>query len=176
MHDKNFCVDGLVFPDRTLHTGALEMKHAYRPVRSVVSGDNTLLLTNTYRFLSTDVLTVKWELCFDCEKVKDGVIDKVIAPSATAEVTLPLGRIPSDRLVTLNIFYEDKNGAEISREQHVLCDAPAAIETGDKKFFSQRATPVTRRNLITEKSNSHVPPEKFSHIRQTAQSLSAKLR
>ena len=135
MHDKNFCVDGLVFPDRTLHTGALEMKHAYRPVRSVVSGDNTLLLTNTYRFLSTDVLTVKWELCFDCEKVKDGVIDKVIAPSATAEVTLPLGRIPSDRLVTLNIFYEDKNGAEISREQHVLCDAPAAIETGDKKVL-----------------------------------------
>lgn len=114
--------------------------------------------------------------CFDCEKVKDGVIDKVIAPSATAEVTLPLGRIPSDRLVTLNIFYEDKNGAEISREQHVLCDAPAAIETGDKKFFSRRATQVTRRNLITEKSNSHVPPEKFSHIRQTAQSLSAKLR
>lgn len=50
MHDKNFCVDGLVFPDRTLHTGALEMKHAYRPVRSVVSGGNTLLLTNTYRF------------------------------------------------------------------------------------------------------------------------------
>ena len=135
MHDKNFCVDGLVFPDRTLHTGALEMKHAYRPVRSVVSGGNTLLLTNTYRFLSTDVLTVKWELCFDCEKVKDGVIDKVIAPSATAEVTLPLGRIPSDRLVTLNIFYEDKNGAEISREQHVLCDAPAAIETGDKKVL-----------------------------------------
>lgn len=135
MHDKNFCVDGLVFPDRTLHTGALEMKHAYRPVRSVVSGGNTLLLTNTYRFLSTDVLTVKWELCFDCEKVKDGVIDKVIAPSATVEVTLPLGRIPSDRLVTLNIFYEDKNGAEISREQHVLCDAPAAIETGDKKVL-----------------------------------------
>ena len=135
MHDKNFCVDGLVFPDRTLHTGALEMKHAYRPVRSVVSGGNTLLLTNTYRFLSTDVLTVKWELCFDCEKVKDGIIDEVIAPSATAEVTLPLGRIPSDRLVTLNIFYEDKNGAEISREQHVLCDAPAAIETGDKKVL-----------------------------------------
>ena len=135
MHDKNFCVDGLVFPDRTLHTGALEMKHAYRPVRSVVSGGNTLLLTNTYRILSTDVLTVKWELCIDCEKVKDGVIDKVIAPSATAEVTLPLGRIPSDRLVTLNIFYEDKNGAEISREQHVLCDAPAAIETGDKKVL-----------------------------------------
>lgn len=41
---------------------------------------------------------------FRLRKVKDGVIDKVIAPSATAEVTLPLGRIPSDRLVTLNIF------------------------------------------------------------------------
>lgn len=113
---------------------------------------------------------------FRLRKVKDGVIDKVIAPSATAEVTLPLGRIPSDRLVTLNIFYEDKNGAEISREQHVLCDAPAAIETGDKKVLLIESDSGYSAEFDNGKSNFHVPPEKFSHIRLTAQSLSAKLR
>lgn len=37
-HDGNFCMDGLVFPDRTPHTGILEYKNVYRPVR-VVSYD-----------------------------------------------------------------------------------------------------------------------------------------
>lgn len=33
-HDSNFCVDGLFFPDRTPHSGALQMKNCYRPVRA----------------------------------------------------------------------------------------------------------------------------------------------
>lgn len=33
IHDDNFCVDGLVYPDRTPHTGLLEYKNVYRPVR-----------------------------------------------------------------------------------------------------------------------------------------------
>lgn len=32
-HDGNFCVDGLVYPDRTPHTGLLEYKNVYRPAR-----------------------------------------------------------------------------------------------------------------------------------------------
>ena len=32
-NDSNFCMDGLVYPDRTPHTGLLELKQAYRPVR-----------------------------------------------------------------------------------------------------------------------------------------------
>ncbi len=32
-HDGNFCVDGLVSPDRKPHTGLLEFKQVYRPVR-----------------------------------------------------------------------------------------------------------------------------------------------
>ena len=32
-HDGNFCIDGLVYPDRTPHTGLKEVKNVYRPVR-----------------------------------------------------------------------------------------------------------------------------------------------
>ncbi len=34
IHDGNFCMDGLVYPDRTVHTGLLEAKNVYRPVRA----------------------------------------------------------------------------------------------------------------------------------------------
>ena len=32
-HDENFCMDGLVYPDRRPHTGLLEFKNVMRPVR-----------------------------------------------------------------------------------------------------------------------------------------------
>ena len=34
-HDGNFCMDGLVYPDRRPHTGLLEFKNVYRPARVV---------------------------------------------------------------------------------------------------------------------------------------------
>ncbi|MCR4587399.1 MAG: DUF4981 domain-containing protein [Lachnospiraceae bacterium] len=34
-HDGNFCMDGLVYPDRRPHTGLLELKNVARPVRLV---------------------------------------------------------------------------------------------------------------------------------------------
>ena len=35
IHDGNFCMDGLVYPDRRIHTGLLEYKNVYRPARVV---------------------------------------------------------------------------------------------------------------------------------------------
>ncbi|HKM35001.1 MAG TPA: glycoside hydrolase family 2 TIM barrel-domain containing protein [Lachnospiraceae bacterium] len=39
-HDNNFCMDALTFPDRTPHTGLLEVKQVYRPIR-VERGNET---------------------------------------------------------------------------------------------------------------------------------------
>ena len=33
IHDENFCVDGLVYPDRRVHTGMLEAKAVFAPIR-----------------------------------------------------------------------------------------------------------------------------------------------
>jgi hypothetical protein len=32
-HDGNFCIDGLVYPDRKVHTGLMEYKNVIRPIR-----------------------------------------------------------------------------------------------------------------------------------------------
>ena len=42
-HDGNFCMDGLVYPDRTPHTGLLEFRNVMRPIRaSLVSAETAL--------------------------------------------------------------------------------------------------------------------------------------
>ncbi|MGN0666867.1 MAG: glycoside hydrolase family 2 TIM barrel-domain containing protein [Huintestinicola sp.] len=56
LHDGNFCVDGLVYPDRTLHTGLLELKNAYCPI-SVTMDSKTMELT----FINRLAFTNAWE-------------------------------------------------------------------------------------------------------------------
>lgn len=58
-HDGNFCMDGMVYPDRTPHTGLFEYKHAIRPLRAELNG-NRIKLQNTLDFTNAaDYLTLK---------------------------------------------------------------------------------------------------------------------
>ena len=60
MHDGNFCVDGLVYPDRTPHTGLLEYKNVLRPVRSSRLDENRYVFRNLYDFLDiTDLVGLR---------------------------------------------------------------------------------------------------------------------
>ena len=44
-HDGNFCVDGLVYPDRRPHTGVMEYKNVNRPVRVKKFDQDTGIVT-----------------------------------------------------------------------------------------------------------------------------------
>lgn len=97
LHDSNFCMDGLVYPDRRVHTGLLEFKNVHRPAR-VVSCDQktgTLTLHNYLDF--TDLkgyLHIRWEVSCDGEVLSSGEISEdqmpSIAPHAEGTVSLPL--------------------------------------------------------------------------------------
>lgn len=131
-HDGNFCVDGLFYPDRTPHTGAFEMKEAYRPVTAEYGGQNTVKLTNTNRFKNASYLKIKWVLlkngCFSDE----GELSSDIEPMDTASYTLALDPMDNENDYALNIICLDGD-REVSREQLILNDAPSGfkpIETG----------------------------------------------
>ena len=118
-HDGCFCVDGLVYPDRRLHTGAVEMKNVYRPIRASYEGGK-LKLKNTNVFRNTKYITVVWEL------VKNGNVlvsaDEFVAdiePGETAvyAIDAPVPDGKSD--LHLNLYYYDKED-EIATEQICL--------------------------------------------------------
>lgn len=56
-HDGNFCVDGLFFPDRTPHSGALQMKNCYRPVRARLG--NNQIIFRCLNYFTPACLTAK---------------------------------------------------------------------------------------------------------------------
>lgn len=96
-HDGNFCVDGLVYPDRRPHTGLLEYKNVHRPARVTGIDPHTGIVTlhNYMDFVSLDqYLTINWEVTRDGEMVCSGTVDPTpaIGPreAGTLKIDLPV--------------------------------------------------------------------------------------
>lgn len=61
-HDINFCMDGLVYPDRKPHTGLLEYKNIMRPLRIRILENGEAEIWNTLSFQnSKEFVSVYWE-------------------------------------------------------------------------------------------------------------------
>lgn len=119
--DGNFCMDGLVYPDRRPHTGLLELKNVARPVR-LAGWDRekgTILLENMLDFLSAgELYDICWELEVDGEKKAEGFFEKPeILPHTTAAFSLPpnvWGECSGD--VVLNLIYRQNRSLEMTPE------------------------------------------------------------
>lgn len=71
-HDGNFCMDGLVYPDRTVHTGLLEFKNVFRPLRvtAVNQNEGTVTLHNYLDFLdAAQYAFLTFELIVDGDSI-----------------------------------------------------------------------------------------------------------
>lgn len=95
-HDGNFCVDGLVSPDREPHIGLLEVKQAYAPIEVVseapASGKFTLV--NWLAFTKPVDLDGFWALKRDGVVVAQGRLAALdLAPGERREVKIDLGPI-----------------------------------------------------------------------------------
>ncbi len=67
-HDGNFCCDGMVFYDRTLKAGSLEIKKAYQGMECELAGDE-LIIANRYDFTNLSELEFRYEIKVDGETV-----------------------------------------------------------------------------------------------------------
>lgn len=112
LHDGNFCMDGLVYPDRTPHTGLLEYKNVHRPVRVVSYDQNEkeLLLHNYMDFTNMqDFVNITYEVCCDGMITQTGKIENIsVAPHKTGSVSLAPA-IPEKGKTYLKIYYYQKN-------------------------------------------------------------------
>lgn len=123
IHDGNFCMDGLVYPDRTPHTGLLEYKNVYRPVRVVSYDEKTgrLMLHNYMDFDDiSDYADILYEITVDGLCVQKGVLDEVsIAPHSDGVMTLKLD-IPQSGKVYLKLRYQLKKELPLLPAKHEL--------------------------------------------------------
>ena len=73
-HDGNFCLDGLVYPDRTPHTGLMEYKNVHRPLRACYDPDRQILtLENHLDFTDpAGIISASWSLSLDGTPIAGG--------------------------------------------------------------------------------------------------------
>lgn len=97
-HDGNFCVDGLVYPDRRPHTGLLEWKNSIAPVRIEMLGKESIN-KKEYSFRITNRLdftnlkgnfSIAYEIKSKGQLMKSGILEcPDCAPHDQIELTIP---------------------------------------------------------------------------------------
>lgn len=136
IHDGNFCMDGLVYPDRRPHTGLLEYKNVYRPIRveGFDAASKTVILRNYMDFTNAkDLVEISFEMICDGEKIQSGTIGKIdIKPSETATIKVPLD-IPKKGRVFLKINYGAVNTDEVILPGHSFGFDELCMENEDSK-------------------------------------------
>ncbi len=96
-HDANFCINGLVWPDRTPHPAMAELKYVHQPVqlRAKVTerGPAALSVHNEYAFRDLRHLLGTWELAVDGQLVQSGKLPRLqTAPGQEETIHIPLDR------------------------------------------------------------------------------------
>jgi beta-galactosidase len=107
--DGNFCLNGLVDPDRKGHPALEEVKKVYQNAGFTFSvDDNMLTVANKYYFIDLGGFDFSWELLADGEKVDSGELPALaIAPGQSVEVEIPVnGAVLADnsREYYLNLY------------------------------------------------------------------------
>lgn len=134
IHDGNFCVDGLVYPDRTPHTGLLEYKNVYRPVRvvSYAQEDGTLLFHNYMDFDNLkDFVEIDYEMTQDGLTVEKGSVENLsAAPHSDGKTELKL-QVPSAGKIYLKFIYILKKELPLLQKGYVLGFEEIKLENQD---------------------------------------------
>ena len=147
-HDGNFCMDGLVYPDRTPHTGVYEWKNVVRPVRArlVDAHKVTLALKNMLDFTDmADAITLSYECKADGELLCSGEIAvPSTAPHTESEVTIPVTLPKTAADCYLKLTYLTKTAHEL---------VPVGHEVGFDQFLLSGSA-VRRLNSVTDEATA----------------------
>lgn len=151
-HDGNFCVDGLVYPDRRPSPGVKEHKNVVRPARFAYLGENRFSVHNYMDFTDLkDYCAINYVVECDGEKIKEGSLGELaLAPHAEQEFSLPL-EIP------------EKGHAVIRFELYQKADAPwakAGFSLGFDELelapFAPKTLPLAKGDLKVEEDDDIV--------------------
>lgn len=123
IHDGNFCMDGLVYPDRTVHTGLFEYKNVYRPARVISYNKESgeLVLHNYMDFDDLkDYVKISYELTQDGLVISKGILPEFsVAPHGEGKTNLKIN-VPEKGKCYLKLIYHLKKELPLLDEDHIL--------------------------------------------------------
>lgn len=153
-NDRQFCCNGLLFPDRTPHPSLFEAKRAQQPfaLTLIERQPLTVAIHSEYLFRPTDNEVLRWRLCEDGVALSQGECLLDLAPQASVTLTL-LDRLPAftaGSLAWLELAMVQpaatpwaEAGHEVARQQFMLptplalpgLSAPASLQEQSDRWL-----------------------------------------
>lgn len=175
-HDGNFCIDGMVFPDRKPHPALFEYKKVLEPVHTdavdIMSGQ--LRLENRYDFLSLSRLTAHWEVRHYDALVQQGDFNLPdVQANQSKDITLPLDRNlrtePGD--YWLNISYRLIDDNLWARHGHEVAWAQFSLPSETKTLRGDRRSHQDNLQMTKDGRYLHVDGEDFRIVLDLARGI-----
>ena len=136
IHDGNFCMDGLVYPDRTVHTGLLEYKNVYRPARVISYNKESgeLVLHNYMDFDNLkDYVKISYELTQDGLVISKDILSEFsVVPHGEGKTNLKIS-VPENGKCYLKLIYHLKKELPLLDEDHILGFDEIEVSKDDAK-------------------------------------------
>ena len=151
-HDGNFCVDGLVYPDRTPHTGLLEFKNVNRPGRALEldQTNKKVKLKNMLDFKNiNDFLDITYKVYLDgCLLSSNKLILESLKAKEEKWYDLNISNLPKG-IVTILFEYSVKYNNSLYEKDTILGHDQFIIKNNAENISS--ITKLTKINDNCEK-------------------------
>ena len=156
LHDGNFCMDGLVYPDRRPHTGLIEYKNVLRPARVVAANvqDGRFTLWNTLDFTNLkDAIRMVYTVRQNGQDVYTAEVPAQlldIAPHARREITLPMpAGLPGAFAVH---FFE----YALHADGMVPAGHPVGEDEAGRQEYAAPAAPMYKASITWRETNRQI--------------------
>ena len=165
-NDGNFCMDALTYPDRTPHTGLLELKQVYRPVRVTRAENGAFVFGSTLEHIDAgDILDCRYEITDMNGVISEGRVDFSVPPMGSTEITVPAAEI-SDREAYIRFIFTAKQktlfwdqGYEVCFDQLRLCEGAADVRkpvTGEVEITDEPLSVTVSAGAVTYRFNKRI--------------------
>ncbi|WP_330924910.1 beta-galactosidase [Candidatus Sororendozoicomonas aggregata] len=151
INDRQFCINGLVFPDKTPHPALFEAKRAQQPFvfELVNTQPLTVKVTSEHCFVATENNRLSWTLMTGDDVVSSGEMKLELAPGASCECVIDTPALTTE-LPRLNMVITQpeatvwsKAGHEVACQQFML--TPSLVSGCEK----------SRQNAVIDTLKDH---------------------
>lgn len=152
-NDNNFCIDGIVNPDRSAHPGLSELKKVYQPVyfKEADLYSNTIKLINHYAFDDLSNLQLSWVLQANGKDIQSGTQETgSVAPGSSKVIVLNLPKITPEPGVEyfVNVYLKSKDAKHLVPANHIVAYEQFKLPiSGVKTFKFSTAQAVKQTDL-----------------------------
>lgn len=150
-NDENFCANGLVSADRTVHPGIYEVKRVYQNIKFNQLNNSSIEIANKYFYTNLNQFNFVYKVQANGKEVATKSIEIDVKPGESKVLNLELPELKENAEYFVNIYAYTKNEAPMVPAGHEL--ARAQFTLGNTSYFEfTKETELSKKSLKVKKT------------------------